>query len=90
MATTQDIYPLFVEARKVLRENYEGWLAQCREEAKMGYRPSRCIHGTYLWVDYDCACYRCELDDRTEIQEARDLAHKWYQEDTRQFGKVSA
>lgn len=28
--------------------------------AEKGYRPEYCIHGTYMWVDHDCACGYCE------------------------------
>lgn len=38
-------------------EDYNIMVTDCR---KQGYRPSHCIHGTYLWVDYDVMCPGCE------------------------------
>ena len=75
MVTTTQLYPFFVEARKDIQENREAWLAQCAEDARNGFRPQFCIHGVYLWVDYDCVCWRCESDDRSELEQARDIAY---------------
>lgn len=33
---------------------------ECEEWAAQGFRPERCIHGTYLWTDYDPICGECE------------------------------
>lgn len=60
VATTSVLYPLYVEARKYLVERREAYELECEEYAREGYRPQYCIHGVNMWVDYDCACWRCE------------------------------
>jgi hypothetical protein len=60
MNTTSALYPLFIEALHAIREQRAEYYRECREYAKQGLRPRYCIHGTYMWVDYDCACWRCE------------------------------
>ena len=61
-----------------IRADYEAMLADCH---RMGYRASHCIHGTYLWGDYDVMCNGCESSDYflsedmtfvTALREARD------------------
>jgi len=47
--------------RRESRDRFvRGWESEAREAARQGYRPSHCIHGMPLWVDYDCACGYCE------------------------------
>lgn len=36
------------------------WEAEAAEDRANGHRPHYCIHGTNMWVDYDCACHGCE------------------------------
>lgn len=42
------------------RQRVAEYEAECRDESRQGYRPSHCIHGMYLWVDYDVICWQCE------------------------------
>lgn len=53
--------------RKYLAEEVWDWVAliaryeeDCADDRARGYRPHYCIHGTNMWVDYDCACGACE------------------------------
>ncbi len=51
------------EARKAqarVRTLLEDYREACEEDAREGHRPHYCVHGVNMWVDYDCACYRCE------------------------------
>lgn len=41
----------------------EEYAAECAQDRKEGHRPSHCIHGAYLWVDWDVICGRCEDGD---------------------------
>lgn len=51
-------------------QEYRELLRGCYES---GYCPSHCIHGTYLWRDYDVICGACESgpETRTEYAMAR-------------------
>ena len=75
------LFPYYVEARAVIAENRAEYAKACKEWAEQGLRPAYCIHGTYLWVDYDCACYRCEGDYRSDLEQAVDLARNWQEKD---------
>lgn len=75
--STTEIYPLYIEARQWLQQRREEYQKMVNDCARQGYRPQYCIHGVNQWVDYDCACSSCELDDRSELEEARDLARQW-------------
>ena len=88
--TARDLYPFFKEARRLIQENKEGYLAACKEWADEGFAPHYCIHGVNLWVDFDCACFRCEMDDRSDLQEAKDLAAQWHQEEFLKNSKAVA
>lgn len=46
------------------RKAFVRYEEKVEEWHKQGYRPHYCIHGTNLWVDWDCACGACEMDDR--------------------------
>jgi len=72
----KNLYPYYVEARAWLVQKREEYAKQCEEYAKQGLRPQYCIHGVNQWVDYDCACWRCELDERSDVEVARDLARR--------------
>lgn len=80
--TTIALYPLYVEARKILVERREAYERECEEYARDGYRPQHCIHGTYLWTDYDPICGGCESGEESESdakrahQMARNEAHR--------------
>jgi len=54
-------------AAKVARDNTSRaiarWESMARECARQGFAPEYCIHGTRMWVDYDCACWQCEMGD---------------------------
>lgn len=45
---------------KRLRKVQIAYDEEVLEAAKDGYRPSHCIHGTNLWVDWDPICGPCE------------------------------
>lgn len=74
-------------ARKILRKwdrnNAELdalYERECREAAREGFAPHYCRHGVNMWVDYDMACWRCEVGEptRTEMMRAAlDAAHKY-------------
>lgn len=58
------------------RARYDVYLSDCEDDRRNGYRPHYCRHGVSLWVDYDCACGRCEdegnyWDYLTELSNAR-------------------
>lgn len=78
MATA--LFPYYVEARKVIQENREGYAQACKEWAEEGFAPQFCIHGTNLWVDYDCACFMCEAS-LSDLEWAVSLARKWQAKD---------
>jgi hypothetical protein len=82
---TKEIYPIYKDARAWLVERREKFIQDCEYYAKQGYRPHYCLHGVNMWVDYDCACAECELDERSDIEIARDMAHSAYR-----YQKVSA
>lgn len=42
------------------RDTQAQWDEMARECAEQGFRPEYCIHGTYMWVEWDCACGLCE------------------------------
>jgi hypothetical protein len=71
------LFPYYVEARAAIAENKAEYRKACEEWAKQGFRPQYCIHGVNMWVDYDCACYRCEGDNRSDLEQAVDLAREW-------------
>lgn len=79
---TRALYPIYLEARKYLVERREAYELECEEYAREGYRPHYCIHGVNMWVDYDCACWRCEegVEDQPDAirahQMARDEAYR--------------
>lgn len=58
---------LAMQEVKRLRKLVADYEEECRQAWKDGYNPHYCIHGTNLWVDWDCACWKCEaggLDPR--------------------------
>ena len=59
----QDLFPLYKDARAWLVQQREDYARECAEYAKQGLRPQYCRHGVNQWVDYDCACFKCELDE---------------------------
>jgi hypothetical protein len=60
-----------------LRERRAIYEAECAEDARRGYRPHYCIHGTNQWTDYDNICGPCEegyTDEQIALEEAwRDM-----------------
>ena len=66
----KELYPIYKEARAWLIERREEYRKECAEYAKQGFRPHYCIHGTNLWVDYDCACWRCEINEPCDTVQA--------------------
>jgi hypothetical protein len=38
----------------------EAYERDCADDRANGNRPHYCIHGTNMWVDWDCACGACE------------------------------
>lgn len=51
--------------------------SEVEEAAKEGLRPETCIHGTYMWSDYDVICPGCEGGEFTEwtpADEVREVA----------------
>lgn len=44
------------------------------EDNRNGHRTHYCVHGVNMWVDYDCACYRCEDGETIYTLEATTLA----------------
>lgn len=46
--------------------------AQAEANAK-GWRTEYCIHGTYMWADYDAICGGCEEGEFTEYTRGTDL-----------------
>lgn len=79
-ATTASLYPFFAAARTAIAARREAYDRECAEYAEQGLAPRYCIHGTNLWVEWDCACGACEGDDRSDLQIARDMAHEWTHE----------
>jgi hypothetical protein len=73
----KEIYPLYKEAREWLVQRREEYRKECDYYYKQGFRPQHCIHGVNMWVDYDCACWQCEVDN-SDIQIARDMAVSEY------------
>jgi hypothetical protein len=74
------LYPYYISARARIAQLWEEYYANAEECASQGYRPSHCVHGVYLWVDYDCVCWRCE-ESLTDLEWAVALAHKWARAD---------
>lgn len=74
MLTTLEKRAALAYIARVRREIAE-WEEQCEEEARQGYRPSHCIHGTYMWVEWDCACGWCEAEGNTIDIYANALGH---------------
>jgi len=73
---SKDLFPYYLQARAWLVQRREEYRKECAEWSAKGFRPHYCIHGVNMWVDYDCACAECELDDRSDIQIARDMARR--------------
>lgn len=64
---------LYFSIRKNLKQQQAEYEQECQEYLKNGYRPQYCKHGTNMWVDWDCACWRCESEEyRTLHQETLD------------------
>ena len=72
----RELFPYYLQARAWLVQRREEYARECAEWRAQGFRPHHCIHGVNMWVDYDCACAECELDDRSDLQIARDLAKR--------------
>ena len=51
------------------------WEEECAAEARHGFSPSHCIHGTYMWVDWDVRCWQCEAGGTTIDIYASAIAH---------------
>jgi hypothetical protein len=47
------------------RKDFVDYEEACEEWHRKGYRPHYCIHGTNLWVEWDCACGACENGEDT-------------------------
>lgn len=58
---------------KKMRERQAEYLEECHNWHKQGYRPEVCIHGTYMWTDYDNMCMGCELGEFSEYTSGLDL-----------------
>lgn len=63
----------------------------CAEAAAEKHRPEYCRHGTYMWVDHDCACARCENgDDPTVYERALMISREMWTEFDRRRQIVTA
>lgn len=58
-----DMYTAAKRLRVERDNNVRHWEDMANDCARQGFRPEFCIHGTYMWVDYDCACFDCEMGD---------------------------
>lgn len=68
--STSAIYPLFVQALRDIRENRAEYRRECEEYWARGLRAPYCIHGTYLWTDYDPICGYCEAGEQPDTVQA--------------------
>lgn len=71
--STLALYPLYVEALRAIRENRAEYERECEEYRAQGFRPQYCIHGVNMWVDYDCACWRCEEGEQPDTIQAYNM-----------------
>lgn len=44
-------------------QRYANYEQACKDWYEQGYSPHYCVHGTNMWVDYDCACWSCEQSE---------------------------
>jgi hypothetical protein len=58
--------------REMIRRDEE-YRAECIQSYKDGYAPHYCKHGVNMWVDYDCACWQCEVGD-DDLENAPEIA----------------
>lgn len=77
------------------RAQYESYLEDCEDDRRNGHRAHYCRHGVSQWVDYDCACWRCEeygnyWDYLTELSEARDYVRHAKRETLKRIDAVVA
>ena len=56
----QDLFRFYKFARQEIAEQRAEYEMECENAYKLGYRPKYCIHGTYMWCDYDVICGHCE------------------------------
>lgn len=74
------VLTLALEILPGIRKQYafdeEEYRADCERDYREGHIPHYCRHGVNMWVDYDCACGRCESGyDPNAMQTALELAH---------------
>ena len=65
------LLPVIRERRESMLESYA---AAVEADRKMGYRPQTCIHGAYMWVDYDIPCGTCESEGRNWLPSIHQVA----------------
>lgn len=76
------------------REMFERYEEACEEYHRQGLRPHYCIHGTNLWVDWDCACGACEnsedsyWDYQTYLRRSLDEAKAAFEELNNRISKL--
>lgn len=58
--TSQSVLKLALLILNRHRRSFEMYEEECKDYAKQGFAPHYCVHGTNLWVDWDCACGMCE------------------------------
>lgn len=73
-------HKIFWKRREDARRQQADWEQMAEECREQGFRPEYCIHGTYMWVDYDCACGYCEMGEPL-WDDARDWADAKYDAD---------
>lgn len=62
-------------ALRKIRSRDEEWQDEERRAAREGLRPHYCRHGVNMWVEWDCACWKCE-QSLTPHEEALEWAHQ--------------
>lgn len=59
----------------IKRRNAE-YLEECESYYRRGFTPEFCIHGKYLWTDYDAICGWCEDGEESTYKYALRLAKR--------------
>ena len=85
-AKTVELWPFFKAARIQVAKRREAYEQNSAECYRQGYRPSHCIHGTYMWRDYDVICPGCEGPYISDLEQAYIWAketHAYYQKEAK-------